>query len=66
MNSRQRRKKEAAQHNALMIEREAYREDRVRDPIKYMRRLSADDKANRRLVGAVMAICMATGAKYGV
>ena len=66
MNSRQRRKKEAAQHNALMIEREAYREDRVRDPSKYSLLLSADDKSDRRFVGAVMAVCMATGAKYGV
>ena len=66
MNSRQRRKKEAAQHNALMIEREAYREDHARDPIKYKLLLSADDKSDRRLVGAVMAICATTGAKYGV
>lgn len=37
MNSRQRRKLEAARHNALRIEEEAYREDMERDPEKYGR-----------------------------
>jgi hypothetical protein len=39
VNSRQRRKLAAARHNALRIEEEAYREDRVRDPDKYVVRV---------------------------
>ena len=35
MNSRQRRKQAARNHSALLVEKAAYREDRVRDPEKY-------------------------------
>ena len=40
LNSRERRKIEAKNHNDLLIEREAYAEDKVRDPEKYRRKPS--------------------------
>jgi len=55
MNSRQRRKMEAAKHNALRIEEEAYREDRVRDPDKYRRRTSKSTAHNAALILALGA-----------
>ena len=40
MNSRQRRKAEAKEHNDRLIEREAYREDRARNPVKCRRSIN--------------------------
>ena len=46
MNSRQRRKAEAEKHNALLIENEAYKEDRLRDPEKYKQKLRTSSTGN--------------------
>jgi hypothetical protein len=59
MNSRQRRKLAAAKHNALRIEEEAYREDRVRDPDKYRWRASKSTARNA-------AVILALGAGMGL
>ena len=53
MNSRQRRKREAEQHNELSILNEAHREDRVRDPAKYKRNVST--KKRRAILPAILA-----------
>ena len=68
MNSRQRRKLAAEKHNALMIENEAYREDRVRDPEKYqcspMRSSTPDERAARRKVRLMMTAAFGLGNYY--
>jgi len=46
MNSSQRRKAEAEKHNALLIENEAYQEDRLRDPEKYKQKLRTSSTRN--------------------
>lgn len=57
MNSRQRRKLEAKKHNDLLIEEEAYREDRLRDPAKYKRNVNTK---SRRTLAATAIIMGAT------
>ena len=53
----------AKEHNDLLVEREAYIEDRARDPEKYERRVTAKDKADRRMVVTMVAIAAGTMAK---
>jgi hypothetical protein len=57
MNSRIRRKLDAEKHNAILVENEAYREDRAR----YPRRLRASRKGQQML--SLMAI---TGASLSI
>lgn len=61
MNSRQRRKLEAKRHNDLLVEEEAYQEDRARDPEKYRVVRSAQNTA--RTAAAISAM-LATSIQY--
>lgn len=66
MNNRQRRKLEAAKHNALRVEEEAYREDRERDPEKYGRyripRTSGGRTSPKIMSALVVAATLGIGA----
>lgn len=64
MNSRQRRKIAATNHNALLIENEAYREDKIRDPEKYKRNETQTQRAERRHIQAILAITLGTISGY--
>jgi hypothetical protein len=54
VNSRQRRKLEAEKHNALVVENEAYLEDKVRDPAKYERNISSRSRRSTALMCALI------------
>jgi len=56
MNSRQRRKLEAHNHNMASIESEAYAEDKARNPEKYR---TPRNKNAERSLGLVIAVCAA-------
>ena len=51
MNSRQRRKLEAHKHNMAILEKEAYAEDRIRDPQKYHK--PRNKRTKQILLGAI-------------
>lgn len=54
MNSRQRRKLAAEKHNALLIENEAYAQDRIENPEKYRRKRTKSE--NKRMSAALSAL----------
>jgi hypothetical protein len=60
MNSRQRRKAEAHKHNMLIIEKDAYAEDKRRYPEKYNPRFRVDDdgRFRRKQLAAITAIML--------
>jgi len=53
MNSRQRRKLAAKKHNALILEKQAYAEDRIRDPAKYAAKETGLSRANAQMLLAM-------------
>ena len=55
MNSRQRRKLEAAAHNKLLEENAAYLEDSQRDPEKYRRKPSRKGALLPMVLGAMLS-----------
>lgn len=56
MGNNQRKKEAAKAHNVAFLEKQAYEEDRIRDPEKY--RVKRDKRAERNLM-SVAAICAA-------
>jgi len=64
MNSRQRRKIESEKHNALLIENEAYQEDRFRDPEKYKQKSRSGSTRNHSRISRI-AILTAIGSITG-
>ena len=58
MNSRQRRKAAAEQHNALLIENQAYCEDKARDPEKYKVARTNGRNISRHRLATLMAMGM--------
>lgn len=57
MNSRQRRKAAADEHNMLLAKQEAYIEDRIRDPEKY-NKLRRKQKSARGKASVIMTAAM--------